>query len=132
MSGYLGENNNTSKKNNHFFGLLAGIGVGIVAAIILAVLSMLLETEYLFLDICAIVLVGYVISRFVPNQSGMGFITGALSCGLMYFLHSMICLFAGYWYEDGSYMFWVCLVGSIIYGGVMGYKGKSGFDTEAE
>ncbi len=132
MSDYLGENNNSSRKNNHFLGLLAGVGVGIAAAVVLAVITILLEAEYYILDIIAILAVGYVISRFVPNESGMGFITGAISCGVMYFLFSMICLSYGYWYEDGNYMFWICLIGSIIYGGYMGYKGKSGFDSEAE
>lgn len=132
MSDYLGENNNVSRKNNHFLGLLAGIGVGIMTAIVLAVITILLESEYIYLDIIAILAVGYVVSRFVPNKSGMGIITGAISCGVMYFLYSMICLSYGYWYEDGNYMFWICLIGSIIYGGYMGYKGKSGFDSEAE
>lgn len=132
MSEYFGENNTIPKKNNHILGLLAGIGVGIVVAILLAVITILVKAEYYVLDICAILVVGYIISRFVPNKSGMGFITGALSCGIMYFSYSIICLFAGYWYDDGDYMFWIGLIGSIIYGGIMGYRGKSEFDTEAE
>lgn len=130
MSETLGEGNTTSKKNNHIGGLFAGIGVGLVSGGILAAIAIGLEQEISILNYAAIALVGYVVSRFVPNKSAMGATTGALACGLAYALYALILIMFGYWYTDGDSTFWITLVIAAIWGGSMGYKGKQGFEGE--
>lgn len=124
----FGENNTDSRKNRHLLGLLAGLGLGLVFGALLAGLSILIKSEITALVLLGVVLVGYVVTRFIPNKSAMGVITGALACGFMYFSYCVVLGLAGYWYEDGNVTFWVMLAFSVIYGGVMGFKGKKGFD----
>lgn len=66
------------KKNRHFLGLLAGIGMGLVMGAILAGISIALKAEYTYLMLLGIALVGFIVSRFVPNKSVMVAITGGL------------------------------------------------------
>lgn len=124
----FGTNANTSQKNKHFLGFLAGAGTGVVVGGILAAIGIYAEQEFMLLIILGLILVGYVVSRFVPNKSVMGAITGGLACALTYLIYVGIMIFNGYWYADGNSSFWIVLVMSLIYGGSMGYKGKKGFE----
>ena len=126
----FGINSQNSKKNNHFGGLLAGIGVGILSGGILAAIAIGLEQEISILNYIALGLVGFVVSRFVPNKSAMGAITGATACGLAYAIYAFVLIMCGYWYTDGDSSFWITLVIAVIWGGSMGYKGKQGFKGE--
>lgn len=122
--------NGTPKENRHVLGLLAGIGIGLVVGAILAGISIVLETEVLGVVIGGLVLVGLVVSRFLPNKSVMGFITRALACGITYLFYTFILIWFWYWYADGNWWFWLLLIGSIIYGGLMGYNGREFFENE--
>lgn len=126
----FGTSANSSQKNKHFLGLLAGLGCGTIVGGILALISIYAEQEFMLPIILGLMLVGYVVSRFVPNKSVMGAITGALACALTYLIYIGIMIYNGYWYEDGNSSFWAVLIISTIYGGSMGYKGKKGFEGE--
>ena len=126
----FGTNSNSSQTKKHFLGLLAGVGVGAIVGGILALISIIAEQEFSLPIILGLMLVGYVVSRLVPNKSPMGAITGALACALTYLIYVGIMMFNGYWYVDGNSSFWTTLIFSAIYGGVMGYKGKKGFEGE--
>ena len=124
----FGTNTSTPQKNRHFLGLLAGVGTGAVVGSILAFISIAVGHDLMFPLILGLMLVGYVVSRLVPNKSPMGAITGALACALTYLIYIGIIAINGYWYEDGNSSFWITLILSSIYGGSMGYKGKKGFE----
>ena len=69
-----------------------------------------------------LVLVGYVVPRFVSYKSPMGAITGAIACGSAFMCYMLFLGMFGYSYED-SYSFWITLVIAVGYGGITGYKG---------
>ena len=131
MSEILETGANKPQNNKHILGLLAGIGTGIVAGLILAALAALLESEITILVVAGLVLVGYVVSRLVPNQSAMGAITGGLSCTVAFLAYQLFLAMFGYSYED-NFSFWLMLAVAVIYGGIMGYKGKKGFEESNE
>ena len=131
MSETFREGSNNSKKNNHFLGLIGGIGTGIVAGLIMAGIGVLFEDEYTLVVILCLMGVGYVVSRFVPNKSPMGAITGGLSCAVAFFAYQIFLGMFGFYYEDNS-SFWFMLAVAVVYGGVMGYKGKKGFEEVGE
>lgn len=125
----FGTNGTDSKKNQHFLGLLAGMGTGIVAGLIMAGIGALAEEEYTIVVLLCLMAVGFVVSRLVPNKSAMGAITGGLSCIVAFFAYQIFLGMFGYSYTENS-TFWIMLAGAAIYGGVMGYKGKKGFEGD--
>jgi len=128
MSEILETNDSKPSKNKHGLALLAGIGVGLVMGAIVAAISIALETEIgVWIGLIA---VAFVVSRFAPNQSGMGAITGALSAAAMLFTYALVLISKGYWYEDGDSAFWITLAVGVIFSGIWGYKGKKTFSGE--
>ena len=119
--------NQKPQKNRHFLGLLAGIGVGLVVGLILAGVGAIFEREIMLVVILGLAAVGYVVAQLVPNKSPMGAITGALACGAAFLFYMLFLGMFGYSYDDDS-SFWITLVIAVVYGGVMGYKGKKGFE----
>lgn len=121
-----------SPKNKYFRGLIAGVGVGLIVGGILAGISIMIKTEIMYLIIVGLALVGFIVSRFLPNKSAMGIVIGALACGVTFLFYALILLLFGYWYEDGDSSFWFMLILGIIYGGYMGFRGKKGFEEDNE
>lgn len=129
MSEILETGENKPQNNRHLLGMLAGIGTGIVVGLILAGIGALFQDEYTLVVILGLMLVGFVVSRLVPNKSAMGAITGGLSCAVAFFAYQLFLGLFGYSYAENS-TFWIMLVVAVIYGGSMGYKGRKGFETE--
>jgi len=129
MSDYLETGDNNPQTNRHLLGLLAGIGTGIVVGLILAGVGILIKSESTFVVLLGLMLVGFVVSRLVPNKSAMGIITGGLSCIITFFAYQLFLNMFGYSYEDNS-SFWIMLAVAAVYGGYMGYKGKKEFESK--
>ncbi len=110
------------KELNYLMAVLAGLGVSIIVAIVLAAIGIWLESEFAIVLIIGAILVGAVIHKFVPNKSIAGAIIGAILCPTTYFLYQVFMAMFGYYYEDGDTIFWIMLVGSFFYGAYMGYN----------
>lgn len=117
------------QKNRHFLGLMAGMGTGVVAGLIMAGVGALLKEESMLVVVLCLALVGFVVSRLVPNKSAMGAITGGLSCLVAVLAYLFFLSIFAYSYEDSSSI-WKTLAIGVFYGGYMGYKGKKGFESE--
>ena len=114
------------KKPQFLMAFLAGFGASVIVGVILALLGMWLEAEYIFILIIGAVIVGCVITNFVPHKSIGGALIGMILCPATYFIYQMIMAFNGYEYEkDGESTFWLLLIGSALYGAYMGYNKKS-------
>lgn len=109
------------EKPKYLIAILAGLGASIVVSIILAVIGIWLETEYMLVLAFGIAVVAGIIHIFVPENSFVGALIGAILCPTTYFLYQLIMAIFGYYYEDGS-TFWVMLVVSIILGAWLGYN----------
>ena len=104
-----------------FAGLVASVIVGVV----LALLGMLLESEFMIALLVGGAIVGAVIANFVPHKSLGGAFIGAILCPATYFIYQVIMALNGYEYEkNGDLTFFLLLIGSAIYGAYMGYNTK--------
>ena len=115
-------NKSSEKKPNYIMASLAGLGVSVVVAIILAVIGIWLEAEYILVLALGAVAVGMVIHNFVPKKSIAGAILGAIFCPATYFIYQVFMAMFGYYYEGDDNTFWWMLAGSFIYGAYMGYN----------
>lgn len=134
MSGYNINNNNLNfnessssedKKPKYLLAFFAGLGVSIIVAIIMALVGMWLETEFILVLALGAVIVSVTIHHFVPQNSKIGAVIGAILCPATYFLYQFIMAIFGYYYEDGGNTFWWMLIGSVVLGAWMGYNDGS-------
>ena len=134
MSGYNINNNNLNfnessssedKKPKYLLAFFAGLGVSIIVAIIMALVGMWLETEFILVLALGAVIVSVTIHHFVPQNSKIGAVIGAILCPATYFLYQFIMAIFGYYYEDGGNTFWCMLIGSVVLGAWMGYNDGS-------
>ena len=134
MSGYNINNNNLNfnessssedKKPKYLLAFFAGLGVSIIVAIIMALVGMWLETEFILVLALGAVIISVTIHHFVPQNSKIGAVIGAILCPATYFLYQFIMAIFGYYYEDGGNTFWWMLIGSVVLGAWMGYNDGS-------
>ena len=134
MSGYNINNNNLNfnessssedKKPKYLLAFFAGLGVSIIVAIIMALVGMWLETEFILVLALGAVIVSVTIHHFVPQNSKIGAVIGAILCPATYFLYQFIMAIFGYFYVDGGNTFWWMLIGSVVLGAWMGYNDGS-------
>lgn len=109
------------RKPHYGLAILAGLGTSVLVAIVLAVIGIACEGEYMLLLIAGAIIVGLVVRVFVPAHTIGGAAIGAILCPLTYFLYQIIIAIFGYYYEDDS-NFWFILIGSVIYGAYVCYK----------
>lgn len=118
--------NGLEKKTQFLMAFLAGFGTSVIVGVILALFGMWLEAEYMLILIIGAIIVGCVITNFVPHKSIGGALIGMILCPATYFIYQMIMAFNGYEYEkDGESTFWLLLIGSALWGAYMGYNKKS-------
>lgn len=103
---------------------LLGLLTSIIVAIILAAIAIWWETELMILLIIGAVLVAGTIHLFVPKETIIGAIIGAILCPVTYLLYQFIMAIFGYYYEDRT-NFWWMLGGSVILGAYLGYNRES-------
>lgn len=105
---------------------LAALGAGLVTSVIVAIIwsiiGMWLEAEYWWVLILGVAIVGAVIHQYIPKKSSVGAVIGAVLCPATYLMYNLIMESNDYYYEDGDFMFWILLIGSVIYGACMGYN----------
>lgn len=117
--------NGLEKKTQFLMAFLAGFGTSVIVGVILALFGMWLEAEYMLILIIGAIIVGCVITNFVPHKSIGGALIGMILCPATYFIYQMIMAFNGYEYEkDGESTFWLLLIGSALWGAYMGYNKK--------
>ena len=115
--------NEPEKKPNYIMAFLAGFGTSVIVGIVLALLGIWAESEYMIALIIGAVIVAAVIKHFVPRQSIGGAIIGAILTPATYFIYQAIMAMNGYAYEkDGESWFWFLLIGSVVLGAFMGYN----------
>lgn len=66
---------------------LAGFGASVIVGVILALLGMWLEAEYMLVLIIGAIIVGCVITNFVPHKSIGGALIGMILCPATYFIY---------------------------------------------
>lgn len=117
--------NTSSEQPKYGLAFFAGLGVSVIVGIILAVLGIWLESEsVLALTLGALAVAG-TIHCFVPQNSKIGAIIGAILCPTAYLIYQFIMAIYGYYYEDGDSYFWFMLIGSVILGAWMGYNNEN-------
>ena len=115
--------NGPEKKPQFLMAFLAGFGTSVIVGVILALFGIWLEAEYMLILIIGAIIVGCVITNFVPHKSIGGALIGMILCPATYFIYQMIMAFNGYEYEkDGESTFWLLLIGSALWGAYMGYN----------
>jgi hypothetical protein len=115
--------NEVEKKPNYLMAFLAGFGTSVIVGIVIALIGIWTESEYMIVLCIGAVIVASVIKHFVPRKSIGGAIIGAILTPTTYFIYQAIMAFNGYYYEkDGDTWFWFLLIGSVILGGFMGYN----------
>ena len=108
---------------DYIMALLAGLGVSVIVAAILAVIGIATESEYAVVLGIGAAIVGCVVRRFVPPQSIGGALIGALLCPLTYVIYQLILAMFGYSYEkDGDITYWILLIGSVVFGAYICYS----------
>lgn len=113
------------KKTKYLLAFFAGLGVSIIVAIIMALLGIWLESECILVLALGAVIVSVTIHHFVPQNSKIGAVTGAVLCPVTYFLYQFIMAMFGYYYEDGGNTFGWMLIGSVVFVAWMGYNDGS-------
>ena len=117
--------NGPEKKPQFLMAFLAGFGTSVIVGVILALFGIWLEAEYMLILIIGAIIVGCVITNFVPHKSIGGALIGMILCPATYFIYQMIMAFNGYEYEkDGESTFWLLLIGSALWGAYMGNNKK--------
>jgi hypothetical protein len=115
--------NEVEKKPNYLMAFLAGFGASVIVGIVIALIGMWTESEYMIVLCIGAVIVASVIKHFVPRKAIGGAIIGAILTPATYFIYQTMMAFNGYYYEkDGDTWFWFLLIGSVILGGFMGYN----------
>lgn len=109
------------QKPKYGIAILCGLGASVLVAIVLAVIGIVTESEYIIALVFGAVLVGLAVRNFVPAHTIGGAVIGAVLCPLTYFLYQMFMAMFGYYYVDGDSTFWFLLIGSVIYGAYIGY-----------
>ncbi len=118
-----------AEKPKYWKAFFAGLGITVLVAIILALLAIWLEYEFLIAVIIGVGLVGAAIRHFIPKPSISAAFIGAVLCPLCYLLYFGILTMQGYSYaEDADITFWLMLIGSAIYGGYLGFKNSDNVD----
>lgn len=69
--------------------------------------------------------VGVTIRYFVPEESIIGAVIGAVLCPATYLLYQFIVVVFGYYYADNPDFFWWMLGGSVLAGAYFGYGGNN-------
>lgn len=115
--------NEVEKKPNYMMAFLAGFGTSVIVGIVLALIGIWTESEFMIVLCIGAFIVASVIRNFVPRQSIGGAIIGAILTPATYFIYQVIMAINGYSYEkDGNSWFWFLLIGSVVLGAVMGYN----------
>lgn len=113
----------TEKKPQFLFAFLVGLGTSIIVGAAQALLGMWLEAEHSLVLCIGGVIVGLVITRFVPHRSIGGALIGLVLCPATYLIYQIIMFFYGYEYEEnGDSTFWITLIGSALFGTWVGFN----------
>lgn len=111
------------KKPQYIKAFFAGLGTSILVGIILAVIGIWAESEYILALIVGAIIVVSVIRSFVPEHSVGGAVIGAILTPTAYLIYQFIMASYGYVYaENGDTTFWFMLIGSIIAGAWITYS----------
>lgn len=117
-----GSSSEEGKNSKYLLAFFVGLGVSIIVSIIMALLGMWLESEYILILVLGAAVVSVTIHQFVPQNSKIGAVIGAVLCPATYFLYQFIMAVFGWYYEDGGNKFWWMLIGSVVLGAWMGYN----------
>lgn len=108
--------------NDYIKTLFVGLGVGLIVAVILAVIGIWLESEYIFALMVGVGIVGTTIRYYLPKNSFGGALIGVIVCSATYFIYQLIMALFDYYYEEGESYFWIMLGVSVIFGAWAGYN----------
>lgn len=106
--------------NNPLITIAAGAIAAVVVALILAALSIWLESEYSVIMAMGMILVGAAVKATVPEKSVFGGIVGLVMCSVVILLYNFVLESFGYEYIDGDSTKYVSLVGGAIVGAWIG------------
>lgn len=102
--------------------LLVGAIAAVVVALILAGLSIWLESEYALIMSFGLVLIGGAVRMTVPEKSVLGAIVALVLCPAAVAVYSIMLEGFGYEYSDGDTMKYMWLIFGAIIGAYLGYN----------
>ena len=108
--------------NNPLITLLVGAIAAVVVAIILAGLSIWLESEYAAIMSIGLCLIGGAVRMTVPEKSVLGAIVALVLCPAAVAIYSIMLESFGYEYSDGDTQKYVWLIFGAIAGAYVGYN----------
>ena len=108
--------------NNPLITLLVGAIAAVVVAIILAGLSIWLESEYAAIMSIGLCLIGGAVRMTVPEKSVLGAIVALVLCPAAVAVYSIMLESFGYGYSDGDTQKYVWLIFGAIAGAYIGYN----------
>lgn len=108
--------------NNPLITLLVGAIAAVVVALILAGLSIWLESEYALIMSFGLVLIGGAVRMTVPEKSVLGAIVALVLCPAAVAVYSIMLEGFGYEYSDGDTMKYMWLIFGAIIGAYLGYN----------
>lgn len=108
--------------NNPLMTLLVGAIAAVVVALILAGLSIWLESEYALIMSFGLVLIGGAVRMTVPEKSVLGAIVALVLCPAAVAVYSIMLEGFGYEYSDGDTMKYMWLIFGAIIGAYLGYN----------
>lgn len=94
------------RKPNYVLAVLSALGTSIVVGILLAIVGILLQREFVIVLAIGAVIVSSVIKHFVPHCSIGGAVIGAIFTPFTYLIYQLGMLIYGYSYEK----WWLVLV----------------------
>lgn len=109
--------------NNPLMTLLVGAIAAVVIALLLAGLSIWLESEYALIMSFGLVLIGVAVRMTVPEKSVLGAIVALVMCPAAVVVYSIMLESFGYEYSDGdTTQKYVLLIFAAIAGAFIGYN----------
>lgn len=108
--------------NNPLITLLVGAIAAVVIALLLAGLSIWLESEYALIMSFGLVLIGGAVRMTVPEKSVLGAIVALVMCPAAVVVYSIMLESFGYEYSDGDTQKYVWLIFGAIAGAYIGYN----------
>lgn len=108
--------------NNPLITLLVGAIAAVVIALLLAGLSIWLESEYALIMSFGLVLIGGAVRMTVPEKSVLGAIVALVMCPAAVAVYSIMLESFGYGYSDGDTQKYVWLIFGAIAGAYIGYN----------
>lgn len=110
--------------NNPLMTLLVGAIAAVVVALVLAGLSIWLESEYAAIMSIGLCLIGGAVRMTVPEKSVLGAIVALVLCPAAVAIYSIMLESFGYEYSDGDATKYMWLIFGAIAGAYIGYNKK--------